>query len=136
MKSYRCHKVVQAAKIVDLKDPDEHRARRLVLEDFGEITVHPHQSQFKNATVGGYYVVYEDGYASYSPAEAFEKGYTEITEDERTPEAVAISQNYNNLILAWTTEHQKPMPWSKSVECYAIVAKLPDEEKQRLLALG
>jgi hypothetical protein len=27
---------------------------------------------------GGYYVVYEDGYTSYSPAEAFENGYTLI----------------------------------------------------------
>lgn len=26
--------------------------------------------------VGGYYVVYKDGYKSYSPARAFEEGYT------------------------------------------------------------
>lgn len=29
---------------------------------------------------GGYYVVYEDGYASYSPAEPFEAGYSPIPE--------------------------------------------------------
>lgn len=28
--------------------------------------------------VGGYYVVYDDGYRSFSPAEAFESGYTRI----------------------------------------------------------
>ena len=28
--------------------------------------------------VGGYYVVYEDGYRSYSPAKAFEDGYSLI----------------------------------------------------------
>lgn len=28
--------------------------------------------------VGGYYVVYEDGYKSFSPADAFESGYTKI----------------------------------------------------------
>jgi hypothetical protein len=28
--------------------------------------------------VGGYYVVYKDGYKSFSPAEAFEEGYTKI----------------------------------------------------------
>ncbi len=28
--------------------------------------------------VGGYFVVYEDGYQSYSPAKAFEDGYTRI----------------------------------------------------------
>jgi len=27
---------------------------------------------------GGYYVVYKDGYESFSPAEAFEEGYTLI----------------------------------------------------------
>jgi hypothetical protein len=29
-------------------------------------------------SVGGYYVVYDDGYKSYSPSEAFEGGYTKI----------------------------------------------------------
>jgi hypothetical protein len=29
--------------------------------------------------VGGYYVEYEDGYASWSPAEAFESGYDQLT---------------------------------------------------------
>lgn len=28
--------------------------------------------------VGGYYVVYEDGYKSFSPASAFESGYTRL----------------------------------------------------------
>jgi hypothetical protein len=28
--------------------------------------------------VGGYYVVYADGYKSYSPAKAFEDGYTQV----------------------------------------------------------
>ena len=31
-----------------------------------------------NPQVGGYYVVYQDGYKSFSPAEAFEDGYTRI----------------------------------------------------------
>lgn len=31
-----------------------------------------------NPQPGGYYVVYQDGYASYSPAKAFEEGYTRI----------------------------------------------------------
>ena len=28
--------------------------------------------------VGGYYVVYEDGYKSFSPAKAFEDGYAAV----------------------------------------------------------
>ena len=31
-----------------------------------------------NPQAGGYYVVYEDGYKSWSPAEAFESGYTKM----------------------------------------------------------
>ena len=31
-----------------------------------------------NPQIGGYYVVYEDGYKSFSPAEVFESGYTLI----------------------------------------------------------
>lgn len=31
-----------------------------------------------NPQVGGYYVIYADGYRSFSPAQAFEKGYTRI----------------------------------------------------------
>lgn len=31
--------------------------------------------------VGGYYVVYADGYTSYSPARAFEAGYTRVVND-------------------------------------------------------
>jgi hypothetical protein len=35
--------------------------------------VHKHKPE-----VGGYYVIYKDGYQSFSPAEAFEEGYTAI----------------------------------------------------------
>ena len=28
--------------------------------------------------LGGYYVVYDDGYSSFSPAKAFEEGYTRL----------------------------------------------------------
>ena len=34
--------------------------------------------------IGGYYVVYEDGYESYSPAKAFEGGYQEKGSEEKT----------------------------------------------------
>jgi hypothetical protein len=32
-----------------------------------------------NPEVGGYFVLYADGYESYSPAKAFEEGYTRIS---------------------------------------------------------
>ena len=78
---YKCHKVVHAAKITDItsQDADGDLTHALI---FGEI------SAFQSITdvwrkkydpqVGGYYVVYEDGYVSFSPADAFEAGYTKI----------------------------------------------------------
>lgn len=32
--------------------------------------------------IGGYYVVYDDGYKSWSPADAFEKGYTLVSNEQ------------------------------------------------------
>lgn len=75
LRLYVCHKVVAAGKItsvftdcvfVDVKDG--------VLVAGSIEWVNHHKPQ-----VGGYYVVYEDGYTSYSPAEAFEKGYSPFT---------------------------------------------------------
>lgn len=42
----------------------------------------------------------------------------------------------SRLIEAWVTEHGKPIPWEKAVEIVAIVNKLPDAERLRLLALA
>lgn len=40
------------------------------------------------------------------------------------------------LIDAWATANGKPVPWAKSVEIIAVIKKLPDAERVRLLALG
>lgn len=52
----------------------------IVPEDDGyaEFTVNREYMLKHNPQVGGYYVVYDDGYKSYSPAKAFEDGYTRI----------------------------------------------------------
>ena len=73
---YQSHKKVRAAKITAIKG-DGHDDPVLVLEGV-EGSVIPDASFFgkHEPEVGGYYVVYEDGYQSYSPAEAFENGYT------------------------------------------------------------
>jgi len=44
-------------------------------ESYGDIEVSRDWMLKHNPTPGGYYVVYNDGYASFSPAEAFETGY-------------------------------------------------------------
>ncbi|EPJ3208563.1 hypothetical protein JGC44_21260 [Salmonella enterica subsp. enterica serovar Derby] len=43
--------------------------------EVGRARVAGHQSE-----VGGYFVRYEDGYESYSPVEAFEKGYLTLAD--------------------------------------------------------
>ena len=86
MPKYRCHKEVWALKIKDIKRDGEGENR----ETDGSAMITPeeegyapfkveHGYMFKHKPeVGGYYVVYKDGYKSYSPAEAFEDGYTRI----------------------------------------------------------
>ncbi len=94
MKRYRCHKVVEAFKIGLIQD--DARGFRLVEvlaqttlgEQFfsddwqsGDITTVIVSSEYMGKhkpMIGGYYVRYEDGYESYSPADAFERGYTLI----------------------------------------------------------
>ena len=76
---YRCHKVVRAAKITGFRQNGIPDAPDLLLGEIGGVVSlisawhAKHQPQ-----PGGYYVVYEDGYKSYSPAKAFEEGYTQI----------------------------------------------------------
>lgn len=85
MPQYQCHKKVWALKIsaVDRVAGQRHGddpSYRLVVEDkgFAPILVTKKWVDKHSPTVGGYYVVYEDGYKSFSPAEAFESGYTLI----------------------------------------------------------
>lgn len=88
---YQCHKKVQAAKISEIRElvgPSDTNGR-IVAEPsgyfwlrFGEIgaswNVHTEWMDRFKPEVGGYFVLYEDGYTSFSPAKAFEEGYTRI----------------------------------------------------------
>ena len=90
MPRYKCHKEVHALKIGS-SDLDSTAALEEGRETDGSAMITPagvvgyppfkvsysYMRQHK-PQVGGYYVVYEDGYASYSPAEAFENGYTRL----------------------------------------------------------
>jgi hypothetical protein len=79
---YQCHKKVRAAKIGSIAQHGQTGAASLDLvmpegvgERFLSVDVTAEwMARFKPET-GGYYVVYQDGYASFSPAKAFEEGY-------------------------------------------------------------
>lgn len=95
MPTYRCHKTVSALKIKEVvchadADPavtidefaktEEFQGGNLFFEDqryamrtFGADWYRRHKPES-----GGYFVVYADGYESFSPAKAFEDGYTRV----------------------------------------------------------
>lgn len=83
MPRYRCHKEVHALKIREVihRRPDGSGPPPAIVpedEGYGMFWVTDEYIQKHNPQPGGYFVVYEDGYRSFSPAAAFEKGYARI----------------------------------------------------------
>ena len=72
--TYRCIKKVQAFKIASIGNIGENKqaiyqdAQSFIEVDDAWVIKH-------NPQLGGYIVLYKDGYISYSPAKAFEEGY-------------------------------------------------------------
>lgn len=83
MQRYRCHKEVHAVQIAEVKMTDADSVGGgtwdIVSEGNSPIRVTHTWYCHHKPVAGGYYVLYEGGYASYSPMEAFENGYTLIT---------------------------------------------------------
>lgn len=84
MPRFKCHKEVHAFKIREIKSfdigSDDSGRAQIVSTDGGVITVGPEYMKKHRPQIGGYFVVYEDGYQSFSPAAAFESGYSLIKE--------------------------------------------------------
>ncbi len=79
MKKYKSHKIVEAAKIEKISgDYGTVHGATLHFVGGGALLVSRAYLNKHEPNVGGYYVRYPDGYASWSPADAFEAGYTEI----------------------------------------------------------
>lgn len=97
MPKYRCHKEVWALKIrsIERKLPTVAELEAILNgpestgdavggvimpedEGYGPFDVSQSYMTRHDPHVGGYYVVYGDGYKSFSPAGAFEEGYTRI----------------------------------------------------------
>ena len=73
---YVCHKVVHAARILDIDDTPKRTGLLLQVEGLPErVEVDQAYVAKHLPRTGGYFVVYEDGYQSWSPGEAFERGY-------------------------------------------------------------
>lgn len=81
MPRYQCHKKVWALKIAGISLPqNEAGDAELAFAEQGYAPMLMPRSWLDkhNPEVGGYYVVYDDGYKSYSPSKAFDEGYARV----------------------------------------------------------
>lgn len=82
---YRCHKEVYASKILSVREDG-----KALQTEHGEALISPEWTTLrcvdKNnqplSAVGGYFVVYDNSYTSWSPADAFEAGYSPLGANE------------------------------------------------------
>ena len=82
---YKCHKTVWALKIANLQiSPDGSGGVITPVEPgyasfpVDEEFIRKRLPENREGVIGGYYVVYAGGYKSFSPAKAFEEGYTRL----------------------------------------------------------
>ena len=82
---YRSHKEVWALKIKAIEPdgsapPGAAGSCLMTPEEDGYAPIRLDEAYVRkhNPQAGGYYVVYPDGYTSWSPAQSFEEGYTLI----------------------------------------------------------
>lgn len=75
MNTYKSGKEVKAFKIEVIED---HGDTFFLKGECDIVKVNKNYMYKRDPKVGGYYVEYVDGYESYSPAKAFEEGYTLI----------------------------------------------------------
>lgn len=79
MPRYRCHKEVWALRIAAIDPTADGGARITPAEDgYAPFEVDADYTSKHKPEAGGYFVVYKDGYKSFSPAVAFEEGYTRV----------------------------------------------------------
>jgi hypothetical protein len=81
MPKYKCHKEVWALKIRRVKQQDPHDGSaflEIADDGYAPIFVDKEYMDKHKPESGGYYVLYKGGYESFSPAAAFESGYTRL----------------------------------------------------------
>lgn len=82
MRAYKCHKTVMAGKITAAEKRED--GSWIVAMEGGAAATIPSADagRFRITEQDmGYYVMYEDGYVSWSPTAVFEDGYTCLTDN-------------------------------------------------------
>jgi len=77
---WRCHKIVQAAKIIGFRENGNADMPTILLDGDLSVDLLPDWHVKHTPHVGDYLVVYDDNYVSVSPTAAFENGYTLLGE--------------------------------------------------------
>lgn len=92
MPKYKSHKIVHALKIhnIDLDVASGNAMITPAEQGYAPFVVEAEYMGKHKPRIGGYYVVYDDGYQSWSPADAFEKGYTLVSNEQSAADAPKI----------------------------------------------
>lgn len=114
---YKCHKVVKAAKIKEIPHPLQG-VLVLELPDGAEFRAQVSDSFWgrNKPQAGGYFVMYDDGYMSYSPAAAFEAGYTllDSTETPTREQLQALVQRTADALQRLMVDY--PIEWEGGID--------------------
>ncbi|WCY71073.1 hypothetical protein ACT52V_07465 [Pseudomonas aeruginosa] len=90
-----------------------------------------HQWQFSNAWFDGSEEVVLKAGKEGSPIRTLYAAPVAQAQPEETPGEILAAK----LIETWVTKHGKPAPWSTAVEITAVATNMPNDERDRLLAL-
>lgn len=107
--SYQAHKVVRAARIVDVaieKKPDGLTS--FIVEPrpgMRELFRPTETAMMARGGVGDFAVIYRDGYKSICPAEAFVDGYVSVSAVEADAGAVAVTQDALEAMVKRVASH-------------------------------
>ncbi len=127
MPKYKSHKTVWALKIKDiipdgdLSDSESDGSAIIVPEesDYGYFKVDAAYMNKHKPKSGGYFVVYEDGYKSWSPADVFEKGNILITE-QTTKEPMSFEW-----MKSWLLAYDRTHEGGKGIEIFNWIVSQP-----------
>lgn len=101
MPKYKCHKEVWALKIksVSVQPGEEGPSGATITPEDSGYAPFEVDAEFylkHQPKAGGYYVVYKDGYKSFSPAKAFEDGY--VRKDNRLDNALYCNEKRKKML--------------------------------------
>ena len=129
---WKSHKVVEAALIASIGriETDAHTGSVLILHDMdgpalavSDAYMEKHQPQ-----IGGYYVRYPDGYESWSPAQAFEEGYTPFHDgDEPSPFGMGRQKTLHNSDVSGARQNVKDIKVVGNGDMFRLLCKASSE---------